>query len=86
MENRGVSFRFHKVQRPYYFGFVKQNGFFIAEPEKALLDAAYLDSLGICPMDWSSLDPGALDKQKLAMIMEPFPNKVKNRIAKSCKI
>ena len=86
MEAGGVVFLYHKVQPRHYFGFMKQDGFFIAGPEKALLDAAYLHSLGRYPLDWNSLNLDALDKQKLITLMEPFPPQVKNRIGKECKI
>ena len=38
----GSVFRYAKVTGTLYFGFKKEKGFFIATPEKALLDAFYL--------------------------------------------
>jgi hypothetical protein len=83
---RGISFIYHKLQPVLYFGFTRQEGVFMAEPEKALLDAAYLDSIGRYPLDWSSLNMGALDKRKLTDLLGPFPERLKDRIAEKCKI
>jgi len=86
IEARGVWFRYHKVQPRHYFGFLRQDGFFIATPEKAFLDAVYLNSLGRYPLDWSSQDLDALDRQKLTALVESFPNQVKVRIRQKCGI
>lgn len=82
----GISFCYHKVQPPYFFGFARQDGFFIAGREKALLDAVYLNSLGLYPLDWSSLTLDILDREKLKDQMTPFPDRVKRKIRKLCKI
>jgi len=84
-EARGVSFRYHKVQPALYFGFTKQEDFFIAMPEKALLDAAYLNVIGRYPVDWSSLDLEALDKTRLTEFLGAFPARLKKRIAEKCR-
>lgn len=86
MGARGVSFRFYKIQSSLYFGFVKQEGFFIAEPEKALVDAAYLNTLGRYSLDWSSLNLDAIDKEKLVKLMSLFPDRLKRRISRQCRI
>ena len=39
-------FRYSKITSALYFGFKKEKDFFIASPEKALLDAFYLISYG----------------------------------------
>lgn len=86
MDARGVSFVFYKAQPNLYFGFVRQESFFIAEPEKALVDAAYLHSLGRYPLDWSSLNLDALDREKVNTLMAPFPDRVKRGVSKRCEI
>jgi len=86
IEAGGVLFLYHKVQPRLYFGFTKQDGVFIASPEKAFLDAAYLHSLGLYPLDWSSLNLDALDKRGLVALLEPFSPQVKERIGKECRI
>ena len=86
VEARGISFIYHKFQPALYFGFTRQEGFFVAEPEKAFLDAAYLDSIGRYSVDWSSLNLEALDMAKLRALLVPFPHKLKIRIAEKCRI
>lgn len=86
LENRGISFSFYKVQARYYFGFTKDNGFFMAGPEKALLDAVYLHSLGRYPLDWSSLNLDPLDRQRLSELIVPYPDSIKRQVRITCKI
>lgn len=87
MDARGVSFKFYKVQPGFYFGFVKHDeGFFIAEPEKALVDAAYLSTLGRYSLDMSSLNLDALDKEKLITLTASLPDRVMSRIRRQCKV
>lgn len=85
-EARGIVFSYHKISRPLFFGFAKQDGFFIAAPEKAFLDSVYLHSLGRYPLDWSSLNLGALNRETLLTMMEPFPAQVRRRVRKACEI
>ncbi len=39
---KGSIFNYSRIRPNLYFGFVKKDGFFIAGPEKAFLDALYL--------------------------------------------
>ena len=83
---RGTVFNFYKIKPDYYSGFVKQDGFFIATPEKAFLDAVYLYSAGKYKIDFSSLDLSGLDKKRLKTSLKPFPART-GRIARElCKI
>ncbi len=86
LEARGVSFVHHKVQMRYYYGFFRQDGYFIAEPEKAFVDAVYLEAIGRRPLDWSSLNLDVIDRRRVAALMEPFPEPVKRRISEACRI
>jgi len=43
IEAAGTSFNYSKISRRLYFGFIRLKGFFIATPEKAFLDAVYLN-------------------------------------------
>jgi hypothetical protein len=61
-----------------YSGFSKDQGAFIATPEKALLDSIYLASIGRYTPDLASLDLGKLDRKKLAFIASKYPSKTKN--------
>ena len=77
LEMRGVSFRYHKVQPQIYGGFVQDEGVFIATPEKAFLDAVYLNALGRYPLDWASMDLGRLDRASLSDAHGALSGKVK---------
>jgi predicted transcriptional regulator of viral defense system len=37
----GNIFKYSKIKEEFYFGFVKKDNFFIATPEKALVDSLY---------------------------------------------
>lgn len=86
MEARGVAFHYHKVKSRLFFGFTRQEGFFIACPEKAFLDGAYLEAIGRYPLDWSSLDLDALDKARIKEFVAMFPERVKARLTQTCGI
>ena len=66
-----------KVSKKLYFGFTREKGFFIASAEKAFLDAVYLASLGRYSFDMTSIDPGKLDKEKIAAMAKAFPEKTR---------
>lgn len=66
-------FSYTKIAGQLYFGFQKKNDYFIATPEKALLDAVYLASLGRYALDFSALEPERLDQEVLAAMSEQFP-------------
>jgi predicted transcriptional regulator of viral defense system len=74
----GVVFRYVKISPMLYSGFSKDQGAFIATPEKALLDSIYLASIGRYTPDLASLDLGKLDRKKLAFIASKYPSKTKN--------
>jgi hypothetical protein len=80
LETRGVSFRYQKVRPQIYGGFVQDEGVFIATPEKAFLDAVYLNALGRYPLDWASLDLGRLGRAALSALMGPYPERVKTKV------
>jgi predicted transcriptional regulator of viral defense system len=71
----GIDFRYSKVSAALYGGFVKDQGAFIASPEKALLDSIYLASMGRYALDLASLDLGKLDRKKLIHLAANHPSK-----------
>ena len=79
---RGSVFRYVKVNKALYFGFRKEKGFFIASPEKALLDAFYLMSYGRYALDISALDSMKLDEDKIKRLSRAFPLKTQNMLKK----
>jgi hypothetical protein len=73
-------FRYSKIASTLYFGFKKQKDFFIASPEKALLDAIYLMSYGRYALDMSALDADKLDTDEIRRQSENFPIKTKDML------
>lgn len=75
-------FRYVRIAGDLYFGFKKEKGFFIATPEKALLDGFYLMSFGRYAMDVVALDPTKLDGEELARLSSRFPMRTQNMLRK----
>ena len=75
-------FRYSKIASNLYFGFQKEKGFFIATPEKALLDAFYLMSYGRYALDISALDSDKLDRDEILRLSMEFPLKTRNMLKK----
>jgi hypothetical protein len=65
-----------------YFGFKKENDFFIATREKALLDAFYLMSYGRYAIDLSALDADKLDRKEIRRLSRKFPMRTQNALKK----
>jgi predicted transcriptional regulator of viral defense system len=78
----GSIFRYSKIDEKLYFGFKKEKGFFIASPEKALLDAFYLMSYGRYTLDLSSLEAEKLDLQLIKQLSCHFPLKTQKMLKK----
>jgi hypothetical protein len=78
----GHIFRYSKIAINLYFGFKKEKGFFIATPEKALLDALYLMSYGRYALDTSALDVAKLDRDEIKRLSMEFPLRTQNRLNK----
>jgi len=78
----GSVFKYTKVGAGLYFGFKREKGFFIAAPEKALLDAFYLVSYGRYALDISALDHEKFDRAALERLSRKFPLKTQNILKK----
>lgn len=78
----GNVFRYAKVAGVLYFGFKKEKDFFIATPEKALLDAFYLMSFGRYALDISALDADKLDREEIRRLCREFPLKTQKILEK----
>lgn len=78
----GNVFRYAKVRADLYFGFRKEKGFFIATPEKALLDAFYLLSYGRYALDVSALDADKLDRKEIRRLCGQFPLRTRKKLKK----
>jgi hypothetical protein len=76
----GLHFRYTRIKPELYSGFTKEQGAFVALPEKALLDASYLASLGRYGLDKSALDLQKLDGKRLFELARQFPAAVRKHI------
>jgi predicted transcriptional regulator of viral defense system len=68
-----IVFNYTRISPGLYYGFIKENGFFIASPEKAFLDAVYLTSLGRYNFDWTALDRHKLNFTIIKREIKKFP-------------
>ena len=78
----GNAFRYSKINHALYFGFRKQKGFFIARPEKALLDAFYLMSYGRYALDLSALNADRFDSEAIRNLSLKYPLKTQMMLKK----
>ena len=82
IEIDGSIFKYVKINSAYYFGFKKEKDFFIATPEKALVDAFYLMSFGRYALDISALSAEKLDRKEILRISNVFPLKTRSMLKK----
>jgi len=75
IETEGAVFNYSRINKDLYSGFIKKEGFFIALPEKAFLDALYFMSLGRYAFDITSIDRAMLDKSRIKKIARAYPEK-----------
>jgi predicted transcriptional regulator of viral defense system len=78
----GDVLRYFRIKPDLYFGFRKQGNFFIASPEKALLDAFYLMSFGRYSLDISALDKNKFNMKQIEQLSQNFPLKTINLLVK----
>lgn len=70
-----VEFKFLLIKKDLYADFVLEKHFFIATPEKALVDAVYLSSLGRYNCDFDAIEFKKINKQKVNQIIKRTNNK-----------
>lgn len=75
------SVEFRKVREDLFFGFELADGYYIARPEKALLDSLYLAVSGKGPLPEEELDLSTLDLGLLREFAERFPPAVSRKLA-----
>jgi predicted transcriptional regulator of viral defense system len=78
----GSIFRYTKISRTLYFGFIRQKEFFIATPEKAFLDALYLMSFGRYALDLAAIDSGKLNRKALRQMSRNYPRQTRKMLKK----
>ncbi len=76
IEAENSIFTFTKINTNLYKGFKKEEGFFIAVPEKAFLDAFYLMSLGRYSFDIASIDFNKLNRDETFRLIKMFPARI----------
>lgn len=76
IEAENSIFTYTKINSNLYKGFKKEEGFFIAVPEKAFLDAFYLMSLGRYSFDIASIDFNKLNRDETFRLIKMFPAKL----------
>lgn len=69
-----------RISKDLYFGFQREKRFFIAKPEKALLDAFYLLSLGRYSLDISAIEFSRVDQEQLYALSKHFPKKTRQLV------
>lgn len=75
-------FTYTRINEELYFGFGREKGFFIASPEKAMLDAFYLMSYGRYSLDLSAVNADRLDLDQIAAMSARFPSKTRRLLKK----
>jgi len=78
----GTIFRYTKINRLRYYGFIRQQEFFIATPEKAFLDAVYLMSFGRYALDLTAIDADKLNLKEIRRMSRNYPLRTRRLIEK----
>ena len=74
------TFEFTKIKKELFFGFGKTGSYYIASPEKALLDIIYLTTRNKRLVDLSSFNYKKINKKKLFDLAKKFPKYVEKNI------
>ena len=80
LENVQVEYR--HLKRDLFFGYVLENGIYLALPEKALLDELYLVSRGKTTIDIAELDLREINVARLEEYAKKFPRYVAPLVAR----
>ena len=78
------TFHYSKISADLYKGFERVEGFFIALPEKALLDSLYLASFGRYSLDTSALALSKVNGEVLENLLLLFPSRVRTFMENCC--
>ena len=76
-------FKYTRIKKELYFGFIRQKGYFVAEPEKALLDAIYLKYVSNYNFDEDSIDYNKININKLKKLSKRFPVNIQKELEKN---
>ncbi len=64
---------FRQLKKELFFGYLLDQGLYVAEPEKALLDQMYMVSRGLSDLGLEELDVSSLDRGRLRDCAARFP-------------
>lgn len=73
----GTEVEFRQLKKELFFGYQMDDGMYIAEPEKALLDQLYMVSRGRGSLNIEELDLMEINKELLAKYAQTFPAYIK---------
>ncbi|MBI1910183.1 MAG: hypothetical protein HYS22_08455 [Deltaproteobacteria bacterium] len=76
-----VTFRYFFCKKDFFFGYQREKGFFMAEPEKGLLDTLYFVFLGRYAVDKNALDLRKIRWGQIEKWLKRYPS----RFQKYCK-
>lgn len=77
---------YHHLKKEMFWGFRNDQGILSAEPEKALLDLAYLSLNGYAKFDPEEINFGLIDKTKLLSYLKKIKNKKLEKIMKPAQL
>ncbi len=83
IETKTTMIIYHHIQPCLYWGYVKENHVFVAEPEKAFLDLAYLSLKGYAAFDPDEMDLTRLNSAKITQYLRKFDStQLRKRVEK----
>jgi predicted transcriptional regulator of viral defense system len=74
--------QFHQLRSELFFGYTLEQGLYLAEPEKALLDELYLLKRGKASLELSELRLADISPEKLLSYTDRFPPYVQKAVHK----
>jgi predicted transcriptional regulator of viral defense system len=76
----GREAEFRQIKKDLFFGYKLEDGLYVAEPEKALLDELYMMKRGKAAVPLEELDVDRLSKGRLREFASRFPKKINETI------
>ncbi|MEJ2543442.1 MAG: type IV toxin-antitoxin system AbiEi family antitoxin domain-containing protein [Calditrichaceae bacterium] len=73
-------FTYSKIKPELYKDFIRENELFIAKPEKAFLDAIYLQHLGYYKIDLPSIDLTKLNEKLINNFAKSYPPSIQQMV------
>lgn len=79
IETTSIAIIYHHIQSRLYWGYVREGNIFVAEPEKAFLDLAYLSLRGHVIFDPDEMNLFLLDLAKIEKYLKKFDHDTLNK-------